>query len=105
MNPTDALYVYGVVRGGTSPDLFADVGGIDGNTSVRLVDVEGIAAITSPVPLSEFGTEPLERNLKDGGWLEQKVQAHNRVLSAAVGRTTVLPLRFGAIYTSEEQVR
>jgi len=105
MTPTEAIYVYGVVRGGTAPDLFADVGGIDGRSPVRLVVADGTAAITSAVPLSEFDAEPLERNLKDSGWLERKVHAHNDVLAAAVGKTVVLPLRFGAIYTSEEHVR
>src|SRR5204862_197230 len=46
MTPTEAIYVYGVVRGGTAPDLFADVGGIDGRSPVRLVVADGTAAIT-----------------------------------------------------------
>jgi hypothetical protein len=104
MTAADALYVYGVVPGDTTPDLFAGVDGMaDG--PVRLVGADGVAAIASSVPLTEFDTDALEQNLKDGEWLEQKVRAHNRVLAAAVGKATVLPLRFGAIYRGEDHVR
>jgi hypothetical protein len=104
MTATDAFYVYGVVRGGTPPGVFTGVGGMS-TAPVELVESNGLAAVASPVSLSEFGDEALELNLKDGAWLEQKVQAHNRVLAAAVGRTTVLPFRFGTIYRGEEHVR
>lgn len=104
MSAADALYVYGVVPGDTPPDLFASVDGMD-DGPVRLVGADGLAAIASAVPLAEFDTGALEQNLKDGAWLEQKVRAHNRVLSAAVGKATVLPLRFGAIYRGEDHVR
>ena len=104
MTAADALYVYGVVRGDTTPEVFAGVEGMDAGP-VRLVGADGVAAIASSVPLAEFDTDALEQNLKDGAWLEQKVQAHNRVLAAAVGKVTVLPLRFGAIYRGEDHVR
>jgi len=104
MTATDALYVYGVVPGGTPPTLFADVETIaDG--PVRLVEGDGVAAIASTVPLADFEGAALEQNLRDPAWLEQKVRAHDRVLAVAVGRVTVLPLRFGAIYRGEDHVR
>ena len=104
MTAADALYVYGVVRSDTPADVFAGVEGMD-DGPVRLVGADGVAAIASSVPLAEFDTDVLELNLKDGAWLEQKVQAHNRVLAAAVRKATVLPLRFGAIYHGEDHVR
>src|SRR5438045_2801431 len=104
MTAADALYVYGVVRSDTPADVFAGVEGM-GDGPVRLVGADGVAAIASSVPLAELDTDALELNLKDGAWLEQKVQAHNRVLAAAVRKATVLPLRFGAIYRGEDQVR
>lgn len=105
MTTTDALYVYGVVPGGTSPRLFADVEGIDAGGPVQLVEDGGVAAIASAVPLDDFEEGALEQNLRDPAWLEQKVRAHDRVLAAAVGRVAVLPLRFGAIYRGEDHVR
>ncbi|HEY5661075.1 MAG TPA: GvpL/GvpF family gas vesicle protein [Gaiellaceae bacterium] len=105
MTATEALYVYGVVPEATHPGLFADVEGIAGGRSVRLVEAKGVAAIVSPVPLGDFEEEALEQHLRDPAWLEEKVRAHDRVLAAAVGRVTVLPLRFGSIYRGEDHVR
>jgi hypothetical protein len=105
MRATEALYVYGVVSRGTPPSLFAGVEGIDAGASVRLIEANGVAAVASAVPLADFEEEVLERNLRDPSWLEDKARAHDRVLAAAVGRVTVLPLRFGAIYRSDDHVR
>lgn len=105
MTATEALYVYGVVPGGTPPTLFAEVEGIAAGAPVQLVETQGVAAIVSAVPLAEFEEEALEQRLRDPAWLEEKVRAHDRVLGAAVGRVTVLPLRFGAIYRGEDHVR
>lgn len=104
MSGSDAIYVYGVVPHGTSLDLFAGVSGMDAGP-IGLVEADSVAAIASAVPLEEFDSEALEQNLKNAAWLEEKVQAHNRVLAAVVGNATVLPLRFGAIYRGEDQVR
>jgi Gas vesicle synthesis protein GvpL/GvpF len=94
------IYVYGVVPPETSPTLFADAA-----QPVGLVTGEGLAAVTSRVPLAEFGHGALEANLQDPLWLEEKIRAHDAVLAVAVGRATVVPFRFGAIYESEDHVR
>ena len=94
------IYVYGVVPAETSAALFADAA-----QPVELVANEEIAAVTSRVPLAEFGQHALEANLQDPVWLEEKIRAHDAVLAAAVGRTTIVPFRFVAIYESEEHVR
>src|SRR2546423_12380078 len=101
MTAADALYVYGVVPGDTTPDLFAGVDGMaDG--PVRLVGADGVAAIASSVPLTEFDTDALEQNLKDGEWLEQKGRGPNRVLGGPAGEGPAVPLRLRAPYTREE---
>jgi hypothetical protein len=100
-----ALYVYGVVPSTAGAELFESVSGVDPSQPVALVADGGVAAVTSAVPLDEFGEEAIEQNLRDPAWLAEKARAHDDVLGAAVGRTTVLPFRFGAIYRSEEQIR
>jgi hypothetical protein len=105
MTATDALYVYGIVPGGTPPGLFAAVEGIDEGGPVQLVLGDDVAAIASTVRLADFEEDALEQNLRDPAWLEQKARAHDSVLAAAVGRVAVLPLRFGAIYRGEDHVR
>jgi hypothetical protein len=100
-----ALYVYGVVPASSSRDLFAGVEGVDAGGRVTLIGEGELAAITSPVPLREFGEAAIEHNLRDPAWLEEKVRAHDRVLEAALGQATVVPFRFGTIYRGEDQVR
>src|SRR5438874_2099216 len=70
-----------------------------------LVNEGEVAAVASGVSLDEFGEGPIESNLRDPSWLAEKARAHDRVLATAVGRTTIVPFRFGAIYRSEEQIR
>jgi hypothetical protein len=99
-------YVYGVVPADeATPELFEGVGGVGGSgVPVRLVRGDGLAAIVSAVPSGEFA-EPLQERLADPGWLEEKVRAHAAVLDTVVGRVPLVPLRFGAVYRSEEHVR
>jgi hypothetical protein len=99
------IYVYGVVPPDTPTSVFGDARGIDVTEPVVLIASGALAAVTSGVPLVEFGHDALEANLRDPVWLEEKIRAHDRVLGAAVGRTTVVPFRFGAIYESEDHVR
>jgi hypothetical protein len=100
-----ALYVYGIVPADSSAELFGDVRGVDPGSLVELVREGDLAAITGRVSLGEFGEDAIEANLRDPIWLEEKVRAHDRVLEAAVGSTTILPFRFGAIYRGQRQVR
>ena len=100
-----ALYVYGVVPTTSPAQLFADVRGVDPSEPVVLVHDGDLAAVASRVRLDEFGEAAIGDNLRDPSWLAEKARAHDHVLAAAVGRTTILPFRFGAIYNGEEQIR
>jgi hypothetical protein len=71
---------------------------------VTVVADADVAAIVSAVRLDEFGEETVQENLRDPVWLAEKARAHDEVLAAAVGRTTVVPFRFGAIYGDERHV-
>ena len=99
-----ALYVYGVVPGTAAPSLFDEVRGVDPSEPVTLVHDGDVAAIASAVRLDEFGEASIEDNLRDPKWLADKARAHDEVLAAALGRTTVLPFRFGAIYRNEDHI-
>jgi hypothetical protein len=85
-----AKYVYGVIR----PTRKAPprVRGI-GRKQVRIVEADGIGALTSDVPSGEL------RAGKD------ELLAHSRVLERAIEYGTVLPMRFGVVMPSESAVR
>jgi len=99
-----ALYVYGVVPGSAAAAVFADARGVDPSRPVELVADGDVAAVVSPVRLDEFGEDAIQERLRDPAWLAEKARAHDGVLAAAVGRTTVVPFRFGAIYRDERHV-
>jgi hypothetical protein len=98
-----ASYVYGVVA--PSIELPADLGGVDPDHSVFLVEEGGIAALVSRVSTAEFGEEPLHENLNDVAWLEEKARAHEHVLDVALRHGTVVPLRLCTIYSDDDHVR
>lgn len=90
-----AWYVYGVAE--DEPVL----GRING---VELIRRGALAAIAREVPLDEYGEGVLPERLNDREWLERNARAHEDVLQAVAAVTGVVPLRFGAIYRSREQV-
>jgi hypothetical protein len=96
-SPATAWYVYGVVRAGASVPELAE--------GVCLVGDGSLAAVAGEVPLAEFGEDALVERLNDRIWLEEKARAHEEVLRAFLGRTPVVPLRFGAIYRDVVDVR
>ena len=103
---TSGWYVYGVVPASQLPaDAFADTKGVHPSGEIVLIADDDLAAITSDVPLSEFGEAAIADNLHDEAWLEEKVRAHEAVLEAALGRAPLVPFRFGTIYVSDDHVR
>jgi hypothetical protein len=99
----DALWAYCVLPAGDP--LPANRGGVAGDGPLELVEGRGLAAIVSRVPLAEFGAAPLRENLNDLAWLERVARAHEVVLDAALGQSTIVPLRLCTIYESEQSVR
>jgi hypothetical protein len=96
-------YVYGVVAAGTAS--LDGLGGVAPEHGVHLVEAQGLAAIASEVPLSEFGEDSIRENLDDVAWLEEKARGHEEVLEAVLAATTVVPLRLCTIFSSEREVR
>jgi hypothetical protein len=85
----DAVYVYGVLRASELGSV--SVAGVEGS-EVRGVEHGGLAALTSRVT---------------GGALAaaREVRAHWRVLDEASKNATVLPVRFGTVLESDDDVR
>jgi hypothetical protein len=69
-----------------------------GPGELTVIGDESVAAVAGMVPLEEFGQEALPARLNDRAWLEEKAQAHERVVEQLAETTAVIPLRFGSIY-------
>lgn len=86
------LYVYGVT--------LTDVG-CDGPT----VDVGRLRAVVSEEPLDRYAPEAIESAVREPGWLEQRLHAHDAMLEAVRAAGPVAPFRFGTIFRTEEELR
>src|SRR5207302_9084304 len=71
---------------------------------VEIIRRGSLAALVREVPLEDFDEAILPERLNDRAWLERNARAHEDVLEAAAAITTVVPLRFGTIYRSPDQV-
>jgi hypothetical protein len=97
----EAWWIYCVVpRSRTLPEGLV---GLAGGTPER-VEAGELAAVASPVPLDEYGEEPLRRNLNDLDWLERMARTHETVIERMLGGGEVVPVRVCTIYSSREQV-
>src|SRR5690242_5696642 len=85
-----AKYVYGVVRaGGKSPPGARGIA----KKQVRIVDADGIGALTSDVPPGDL----------EAG--REELMAHSRVLERAIEQGAVLPMQFGVVMPDESAIR
>jgi hypothetical protein len=98
----DALWAYCVARDDAA--LAADGVGVD-DGALEWVRGDGLAVLTSRVPLSEFGEEALHRNLNDLPWLERTARAHEAATARAFEHATVIPLRLCTIFAGEDGAR
>lgn len=98
----DGAYVYCVLAGDAN---VGDIRGVDGRHAVRAVRHGDLTALASDVPLTEFGTEPLKRNLNDLQWVERTARAHQRVLDRALAAGTIVPLRLCTVCNDDAGVR
>ncbi|MGH3488514.1 MAG: GvpL/GvpF family gas vesicle protein [Actinopolymorphaceae bacterium] len=101
-----AWYLYAIVR---SDDLartvdVADLVGVE-DRQVELVTMDNLAAVTAEVPVGGFRASGDDPDLSADGWLHKAVRAHEHVLERLCAQVTALPLRFGALYPSRDQVR
>jgi hypothetical protein len=100
----EAWWVYGVVAAPDAADLPEGLEGVAPGTAVRTIVAGDLAAITSPVPLAEFGDEQLRARLEDLAWLERVARAHAGVLEAVLDVRPVVPLRLCTICLTPERV-
>jgi hypothetical protein len=95
------VYAYGIVRGRNAdghPNLAA-LAGIDG-APLRLYPAADIAAVISILNIPG-GASALATALEDPERAKSMILDHYRVLQFAIEDCTVLPLRFGAVFTGE----
>lgn len=91
-----AWYLYGLIS--TQPQT-QRLAGLD---HVRCLPFRQAAALVGEVSLEEFAEERLSERMSDPLWLERKLWDHQHVLEQALEIATVIPMKFGVIFKSQE---
>ena len=94
------IYVYcfalpAAARNVDAPDM-------DGGRKVDVIESDGVGAVCSRVSLESFTGAGGEAHLKDPAWVVPRVCRHEEVVEQVMAHSPVLPVRFGAVFSSED---
>ncbi|HEV7185792.1 MAG TPA: GvpL/GvpF family gas vesicle protein [Leifsonia sp.] len=98
----EALYLYGVVSADELPTT--TIAGVFPGAPLETVVCDGLAAVISRVPLSEFGDEHLKENLERLAWLERTARGHEAVIEVVRTQSTMIPMRLCTLFRSQEAI-
>ena len=94
------LYLYGISASNPKVKI---KGSIHGAAAVETLENSGLTAWFSRVPETEFG-EKLASNMENLEWLADASVRHQRTVSQIAESVTLLPVRFGTVFKSEESL-
>jgi Gas vesicle synthesis protein GvpL/GvpF len=106
MTPTadTATYLYCLVQADRRPSLAGAPRGLPGTGPLRLLPVaDDLWLVAAEAPLRLYGTEPVERGLRDLEWVAARGAAHERVVEHCARRLTTLPMKLFTLFTSDER--
>lgn len=84
------VYLYGFTRPAAQPT----------REGVDVVTFQGVTAIVTAVQLADWDEATLAARMNDPNWLVPWVIAHQEVIDAYLAVGPVLPVRFGAVFSS-----
>jgi hypothetical protein len=100
------VYVYGIISGNFRQLKDGkDFIGIDGEHTIRTIDMEELSLVVCDLDSEEFSQENLNVQGKDPGWVQEKATHHHDVLSSFSSLSPILPLKFCTIYSSESNLK
>ena len=101
---TTATYLYCLVHGKKSPSLARPPRGLPGAGPVRLLDAgDGFWLAVADAPLVRYGSEPIERGLRDLKWVSACAMAHESVVEHFGRAGTVIPMKLFTLFSSDER--
>jgi len=97
-----ATYLYCLVQADGRPSLAGAPHGLPGTGPLRLLPAgETLWLVTADAPLTLYGSEPIERGLRDLEWVALRGAAHARVVEFFARRVTTLPMKLFTLFTSD----
>ena len=106
MTPTreTVTYLYCLVVAERRPSLAGAPRGLPGTGALRALEAGGgLWLVVADAPLAAYGSEPIERNLRDFEWVALRGAAHARVVEYFARRTTTLPMKIFTLFNSDER--
>jgi len=97
---SSAFYVYCIAETDAAREIVTKPAPspLEEDTAIELVDADGLSAITSEVPLDQYGEDVLSDKLTEAPWLAPRAMRHEQLVEHFARRTSVVPLRFGTVY-------
>jgi Gas vesicle synthesis protein GvpL/GvpF len=77
---------------------------IEDDAKLQWITAGELAALSSIVPLDNYGEEALAEHLGDATWTAVRAMRHETVVEYVAKRTSVVPLRFGTIYLERARI-
>ncbi len=101
---SEATYLYCLVRGPREPSLAGAPPGLPGLSPLRALDAGGgLWLIAAGAPLSQYGSEEIQRRLSDLSWVSDRALAHEAVIEHFAGAGAVLPMKLFTLFSSDER--
>ena len=99
-----ATYLYCVVPRERAPALRRAPRGLPGTGPVRAIDAGGgLWLVAADAPLARYGTDAVERGLKDLDWVSACALAHEAVIEYCARGSTALPMKLFTIFSTDER--
>jgi hypothetical protein len=97
--PDDLTYLYAIVPQAGLPEVLGtDLRGVDG-APLEERDLDGLCAILSSVPATEWGPGVIDEHVQDMDWLAPRATSHQTVVAALhTIAPSLLPLPFATLY-------
>lgn len=100
------LYVFGIVRAEQAdPEALAGIEGITSESDIKLLSCGNLTALVSPVQDVRFRPDAMKQSMSDADWLKEHVRRHADVLAEAQSVQTVIPMRFGCVFSNPAEVK
>jgi hypothetical protein len=97
------LYLFCLAWLNRLPPLPLEGRGLDGSP-LQVISFKHLAAVYCSVPLEDFCGPEAERQLQDLTWIGPRVIRHQDVVAGIMLHSSVLPVRFGTIFTSSDNL-
>ncbi|HUY88119.1 MAG TPA: GvpL/GvpF family gas vesicle protein [Pirellulales bacterium] len=99
----EGTYLYCFARPNAAGGLTSP--GVDGRPGVAAICAANLAAVCSQARVEEFSPAAATDRAPDPEWLIPRVCRHQAVIEEVMARSPVLPVRFGALFSSPSAVQ